>query len=105
VRVGARIPATLVPRGFAAQARDFAVHAQRIELEGLRARNELHRRVELQVDVGGVVDEQVADRSSPDSVGEAALGRQVQAGLARQRVGPNDVILRRAVERRVELRE
>ena len=87
VRIGARSPAGLVPRALAAQPRDLAVQAQRVELEGLGARHQLDRRVELQIDVGGVVDEQVADRSFPHAIGEAALAGQVQAGLAGERVG------------------
>jgi hypothetical protein len=105
VGIGTRRPAGFVPRRLAAQACDLAVHAQRIQFDGLGARHQLHRSVELQVDIGGVVDEEIADRSPPGPVSEAAFAGHVQAGLARQRVGANGVIRRRAVERGVELRE
>ena len=40
----------------------------------------------LQVDVGGVVDEEIGDGRVPDIVDEAALAGQMQAGLAGERV-------------------
>ena len=88
VRIGARPPAGFVPRSLRRTAARSCRACTAHRAEGLGARHHVHRRVELQVEIGGVVDEEVADGSPPQAVGKAALGRQMQAGAAGERVGP-----------------
>ena len=98
-------PAGFIQRRLPAEPRHFAMQAQWIQLEPLRARHHFDRRVELKIDVGGVVDEKIADGSPPHTIRETAFAGQMQSGLASERIGPDDVIRGRAVERGIELRQ
>ena len=99
------VPAGFIQRRLAAEPRHLAMQAQRFQLERLGARHHFDRRVELKIDVGGVVDEKIADGSLPHTIRESAFAGQMQSGLASERIGPDDVIRGRAVERGIELRQ